>query len=112
MANVKKAKADMKAGRYIIIPRDQNTYNEKFAVVNGRKLPFEVPVMLKENDVKAVEHQKEPFQVDNQMTIYDVMDKFQVDQSKAAEIVQAQATHPEIGGKTIKWRSKYILQAV
>ena len=29
----------------------------------------------------------------------------------AAKIVAAQAQHKEIGGKTIKWRSKYILQA-
>ena len=112
MANIKKASADKKPGRYIIIPRDQNTYKEKFAVAGTRKLPFEVPVTLRPQDVAALEHQKEPFQVDIEMTIYDVMDKYQVDQKKAAQIMSAQSQHPEIGGKTIKWRSKYILQSV
>jgi len=112
MANIKKASNDKKPGKYMIIPRDQNTYNEKFAVANGKKLPFETPITLSTADVKALEHQREPFQVDNQLTVMDAMDKYQVDQKKAAQIVQAQAQHPEIGGKTIKWRNKYIIQAV
>jgi hypothetical protein len=109
MANIKKNKS--RAGVYMIIPRDQSTYEEKFAVANMRKLPFETPVTLSDADVKVLEHQKEAFQTDNKMTVYEVMDKYQVDQKKAAQIVQAQAQHPEIGGKTIRWRSKYILQS-
>jgi len=111
MANVKKAKEDTKAGRYMIIPRDDKTYKEKFAVCNMRKLPFETPVTLSSNDVAALENQKVPIQLDNELTVYEAMDKYQVDQKKAAQIVQAQAKHPEIGGKVIKWKSKYILQA-
>jgi hypothetical protein len=112
MANVKKSDTDKKAGKYIIIPRDQNTYDEKFAIANMRRLPFETPVTLSHQDVLALENQKEPFQMDNKMTVYEAMEKYQVNQKKAAEIVQAQSKHPEIGGKIIKWRSKYILQAV
>jgi hypothetical protein len=112
MANVKKNDKDIKPAKYIIIPRDQNTYNEKFAIANMKKLPFETPVTLTMNDVKALENQKEAFQSDNTMSIYEIMEKYQVDQKKAAEIAKAQSVHPEIGGKTIKWRSKYILKAV
>ena len=112
MANVKKSATDKKSGKYIIIPRNQDTYEEKFAVANMRRLPFETPVTLSEADVKALENQKEPFQTDNKLTVYEAMDKYQVDQKKAAQIVQAQAQHPDIGGKTIKWRPKYLLQAV
>ena len=110
MANVKKAMSDMKAQRYMIIPRNQDTYEEKYAIANGRKVPFETPITLSGKEVAALEHQKEAFQVDNILTVYDVMEKFQCDQSAAAKIVAAQSQHKEIGGKTIKWRSKYILQ--
>jgi hypothetical protein len=111
MANIKKSDKDIKPSKYMIIPRNQATYEEKFAVVNGRKLPFETPVMLSVNDVKAIERQKEPFQVDSNLTVYEAMEKYQVDQKKAAQIVQAQSKVKDMG-KTIKWRSKYILQSM
>jgi len=112
MANVKKADGDKRDGKYMIIPRSQTTYEEVFAVTNGKKFPFEIPVPLTHQDVLTLEGQKEPFQVDNVLTVPDAMEKFQCDQKKASEIVAAQSTHKEIGGKTIKWRAKYILQSV
>ncbi len=111
MANIKKADADKKNAKYMIIPRSQKTYEERYAIANGKKLPFEVPLVLSQKDVKTLEGQKEPFQVDNIMTVPDAMEKFQCDQKQASEIVAAQSTHKEIGGTTIKWRAKYILQA-
>ena len=111
MANVKKAEADKKLQQYMIIPRSQSTYEERFAIANGKRLPFEVPLRLSQKDVDTLQGQKEPFQVDNIMTVPDAMEKFSCDQQKASEIVAAQSTHKEIGGKTIKWRAKYILQA-
>jgi len=112
MANIKKASADKRERTtYMVIPRNQDTYDEKFAIANGRKIPFEVPVSLTQREVDALKHQKEAFQVDNQLTVYDAMDKYQCDQAAAAKIVAAQAQHKEIGGKTIKWRAKYILQS-
>jgi hypothetical protein len=110
MANInKKVK---KEGKFVIIPRDQNTYKERFAVCNGKKLPFETPVVLSANDVAVLERQREPFQVDAQETVYSVMDKYQVDQKKAAQILQAQAQSNQGAGKKMTWRKKYILQAV
>jgi len=110
MANVKK-NAD-KSGKYVIIPRNEETYKEGFAVANRRRLPFETPVTLSKQDVDALENQKEPVKTTNRLTVYEVMEKYQVDQKKASQIVQAQAQHPDIGGTTIKWRPKFILQAV
>jgi len=112
MANIKKSGNDTKPQKYIIIPRNQDTYEEKFAIVNGRKLPFETPVSLRKNDVVALEQQKEPFQTTETMTVYEAMEKFSIDQAKASEIIKASAQHPEMSGSTIKWRSKYLLQAV
>ncbi len=112
MANIKTSDSKTKSRKFIILPRDQETYNEKFAIANGRQLPFETPVTLRPDDVKAIENQKEPFQTSDQMTVYEAMEKFSVDQTKATEIVQAAAKHPEMTGAQIKWRPKYILQAV
>ena len=111
MANIKKSEGDTKAQVYIIIPRNQDTYEEKFAVCGAKKYPFEIPVHLTREQVVILERQKQPFQVDNQLTVHEAMDKYQCTQAQAAKIVSAQSTHKEIGGKTIKWRSKYILQS-
>ena len=112
MANIKTSKTDTKPQRYIILPRNQDTYEEKFAIANGRKLPFETPVSLRPNDIKALEQQKEPFQTTDTMTVYEAMEKFSVDQAKASEIIKASASHPEMNNSSIKWRNKYLLQAV
>jgi len=112
MANTVKAEKDKKPQKYIILPRNESTYEEKFAIANGRRLPFETPVVLRPNDVEAIEQQKEPFQTTDTMTVYEAMEKYSVTQEKAAEIVKAQQVHPEMAGSSIKWRSKYLLQAV
>lgn len=112
MANTKKSATDTKPQKYIILPRNQETYDEKFAIANGRRLPFETPVELSRRDVEALENQKEPFQTTNDMTVYEAMEKFSVNQAKAAEIVKAAQLHPEMKDSVIKWRSKYLLQAV
>ena len=112
MANIKKSEQDIKPQTYMVLPRNQETYEEKFAIANGRRLPFETPVTLRPNDILALEQQKEPFQTSDTMTVYEAMEKFSVDHGKAAEIIKAQQHHPEMNKSSIKWRSKYILQAV
>jgi hypothetical protein len=109
MANIKKNATQ--AGKYIVIPRSQQTYEEKFAVANNKKIPFETPVVLTDNDVKALERQKEPLKRDSHATVYEIMDKYRVDQKKAAKILQAQQSSGEMGTR-IAWSKKYILQAV
>ena len=109
MANIKKGAT--KAGKYIVIPRSNETYQEKYAVANGKKIPFETPVMLSDNDVRALENQKEPMKANSNMTVYEVMDKYQVDQKKATQILRAQASEGNMGTR-IAWKAKYIVQAV
>ncbi len=112
MANIKKSDTDTKPGRYMIIPRNQDTYEEKFAIANGKKLPFETPLTLSRQDVQTLEKQKEPFKSDSKMTVLDIMDKYSVPQDKAVKIMQAQTKHPELNSSSIKWRSKYIVQSL
>lgn len=117
MAETKKAAAaktadKLKRAQYLVIPRNQDTYNEKYAIANGKKCPFEVPVTLTGEQVEALKHQKEPFQTEESMTIYDVMEKFSVDQEKAAQIMKAQSVHKELNNSSIKWRNKYLVQAI
>ena len=111
MANIKKNDKDKKQVRKVmVIPRDNKTYEEKYAIANGKKIPFEIPITLNEKDIKAIEHQKEAHQVDNIMTVPDVMNKYSCTQAEAVKIVEAQSHHKEIGGKKIVWRPKYMVQ--
>ena len=112
MANIKLDKDPNKLIKCLVIPRNQETYNEKFAVANGRRLPFEVPVMIKREDIDVLEHQKEPFKADSTMSVFDIMEKHSVPQDKAIQIMDAQRHHPELNESTIKWRPKYIVQTV
>lgn len=111
-AAIKTSGNDKKNSRYIILPRNQNTYEEMFAIANGKRLPFETPLTLSRQDVETLEKQKEPFKAESNMTVYDIMDKYAVNQEKAIKIMDAQKHHPELNESTIKWRQKYIVQPV
>jgi len=108
MANVKTSKSENKPRKVMVIPRSNEGYKEKFCIANGKRIPFENPVVLTPMDIKAIENQKEPIKVSGGETVYDIMDKLQVDQKKAAAIL-AQKQNEGLDQK-IAWKSKYIVQ--
>jgi len=109
MANIKTS--EKKSGRKVIIlPRSNDTYKEKFAFANGQRIPFETPVLLNDTQIKLLKQQREPIKGKNTDTVYDVMDRLQVDQKKAAQIL---AEKQRSGLDTsINWKQKYIVQEV
>jgi hypothetical protein len=110
LANIKTSESKNKARKAIVIPRTNDGYKEKFAIANGKRISFERPCMLTPDDVKALENQKEPIQVSGGETVYDIMQKLQVDQKKAAAILaNKQANNLN---NSISWKQKYIVQYV
>ena len=108
MANIKTSKSENKPRKIMVIPRNNEGYKEKFCVANGKRIPFETPVVVTPADVKAIENQKEPIKVSGKETVYDIMEKLQVDQKKAAAIL-AQKESDGMNSR-ISWKSKYIVQ--
>ena len=114
MANIKttrsKEKQETEARRVIVIPRSNETYKEKFAVANGAKIPFETPVVLTPAQIKVIEMQKEPIKESGNETVYQIMDRLQIDQKKAAQILQQKRAD---GMDTrMAWKQKYIVKEV
>jgi len=108
MANIKTSKSENKARKVMIIPRSNDTYKERFVFANGKKIAFETPVVLAPNDIKTIENQREAIKVSGNESVYDIMNKLQVDQKKAAAIL---ANKKEQGmTDRISWKSKYIVQ--
>ena len=110
MANIKTGKSANKNRKVIVIPRSNETYKEKYAVANGAKVPFETPVLLTPEQIRVIEMQKEPIKESGDETVYSIMDRLQVDQRKAAEILrQKQADGMN---SRISWKQKYIVKDV
>ncbi len=110
MANIKTSKKIDKGVRVVVIPRSNETYKEKFAIANGKRIRFETPTVISENDIRAIENQKEPIKVSGSETVYDIMEKLQVDQKKAAAVL-ANKRQNDMDSR-ISWKSKYIVQRV
>ena len=94
---------------YIIIPRSNETIKEQYAVAGTKRLPFNVPLRLSKKDVMLLRRQKEPIQVDKQINVHEIMDKFSIDQQKANKMAKLTEANPEMGGKSIQFVSKYIV---
>jgi hypothetical protein len=110
MANIKTSKSEHKPKKVIVIPRSNETYKERFAIANGKRAPFETPTVLSENDIRAIKNQKEPIKTTGSETVYDIMEKLQVDQKKAAAILANKRANDM--DSRISWKQKYIVQYV
>ena len=56
------AKKETKPRKIMIIPRSDDVMAERFAIANGKRLPFETPVTVSDDDIKALKNQKVPYQ--------------------------------------------------
>jgi len=95
-----------KAQKYVIIPRSNDALKEKFAIANGKRLPFDTPLVLNKNDVLALEHQKEAIQGDPEVNVYKIMEEMKIPQAEANKIAQARSSQTGMGS-TIQWVKKY-----
>ena len=91
-----------------VIPTSNDTYDEQFAIVNGLKVPFEVPVKLTERQIKILEAQKEPYSAKKKMNVFELMDKMKISQEKANALMRA--TDANEMGSEVKWRNKYVIK--
>lgn len=101
-----------KKQRYMIIARNTETIKEQVANANGKQIPFETPVFLTEKDVQTLERQKEPIQVEQSVSVHELMQKHACTVDKAQEMAKLIRENPDQGGKKITYVSKYILQRV
>ena len=103
--------------QYVIIARSQETMKEGFAVVNAggrmaRRIKFETPVYLTDTEVNAIKRQKDPVQIDKEISVYEIMEKYKIPQEKAGRLAQKIQQDPSMGGKSIDFVSKYIVTPI
>ena len=95
--------------KYIVIARSTETIKEQYAIAGTKKIPFDEPVFLSDRDIAALKRQKEPIQVEKQVSVREIMDKHRISQTKAQEMAKLIADNPDQGGKRITFVSKYIV---
>jgi hypothetical protein len=106
------ATKDNKPKKYIVIARSNETLKEQYAVAGVKKVPFDTPVVLTDREVASLERQREPIQVEKQISVHEIMEKHKVTQVKANEIAKMIAADPSQGGKKITFVKKYVIQRV
>ena len=101
-----------KAQQYVVIARSTETIKEKVAMAGKRAIPFETPVFLSGQELQSLRRQKEPIQVEKQVSVMEIMEKHRVSQAKANEMARLISENPDQGGKKITFVSKYIVSPV
>ena len=102
-------KTGTKPTMYLVIPRNNETLKEGFAVCGTKRVPFDSPVPLSDKDVESLKRQREPIQIEKQVSVREIMQKHQVDQNKANQMARMIQENPDQGGKSIEFVSKYIV---
>jgi len=106
------AKAKMENGKVKIIvkPATDNADREGFVKVNGKIIPFDVPVIVEPRDVTAIERMKEPRRVNGKTDPRAIMEQLRVSQEKANRIARLQ--EKENLNASVRYVNKYFVKVV
>ena len=102
------AKAKTDKVKIIVRPATDNAHKEGFVKVNGKVIPFEVPMIVTEMDARAIERIKEPRAVNKDLDPRAIMEQLKISQEKANRI----AREGDIKNSGIKYVQKYYVQRV
>ena len=107
------AKTKEKRIKVIVKPATDNAYKEGYAKANGKVIPFEVPVIVNENDIKVLERIKEPKRVDkNSIDIHKIMDDLQITQETANKVAKRSKEDGMTGRVDVRYVPKYFVKVV
>ncbi len=105
-----KAKSQDGKVKVIVKPATDNADREGFVKVNGKIIPFDIPVIVTENDVKAIERIKEPRRVNSKTDPRVIMEQLRISQEKANRIARLQ--EKENLNASVRYVNKYFVKVV
>jgi hypothetical protein len=102
-----------KAKKYIVYARSQEAMKEQFVKINAggmiaRPIPFETPVYLTDDEVKAIKRLREALQIEKRIDVRELMEAHQISQTKASEMAKLMESSPEARRK-FSWVPKFIV---
>jgi len=96
--------------RVIVNPATDNAHKEGFVKINGKIIPFGIPVLLDEQDILAIERIKEPKRIDNGVDVRQLMDQLQLPQEKVNQLLRENKDMQT--NSKVKYIRKYIVSKV
>ena len=97
--------------KIIVKPATDNAYKEKFAKANGKVIPFDVPIIVEQRDIRVLQSLKEPRKMEQKrVNVHNIMDQMQITQEKANKIARSNDRDMSTGG--IQFVPKYFVQIV
>ena len=74
--------------KVVVTPSTDNALKESFVKVNGKVIPFGVPMELTQDDINAIKRLKEPKRTGSQMTALELMEQLKIPQEKANKLLR------------------------
>ena len=94
--------------KYVVVPRTNEGYKEKFARSGARVIPFGIPIELTEKDVLQLENQKEAVKSTGMKNPYEIAREKGISIDKAMEMLEKMGETISSADEII-WRNKYDL---
>ena len=100
------AETKTKTKRYVVVPRTNEGYKEKFAKSGPRAIPFGVPVELTEKDLLQLNNQKEAVKSTGAKNPYEIAREKGITIDKAMDMLEKMGDTISSASE-ILWRNKY-----
>ena len=97
--------------KVIIKPATDNADREGYAKINGKVLPYDVPVTISERDLKTLERIKEPRVVNRRQDPRAIMEQLRISQEKANKIARM-SEKEGMGNTSMRMVNKYFVKVV
>jgi hypothetical protein len=113
MANIKKALSDNDKVKIIVEPATDNADREGFVKINGKVIPFGVPMIVNRKDVRAIKSIKEPKKKSSTgVDVKAIMEQLQITQEKANRVARNMEKDgiQNPNGVNIRWKNKYFVR--
>ena len=99
--------------KVIVTPVTDNAYKQGYAFVNGKVVPFDVPVILEDKDVKALERRKEPKKASGSaVDVHALMEQLKISQEKANRIARSGQAEGMDGKPKVRYVNMYNIRYV
>lgn len=97
--------------KIIVKPATDNAYRERFAKANGKVIPFDVPIIVEERDIRVLQRMKEPKKaIEERVDVHKIMNQMQISQEKANRI--ARTGERDMNNNGVSFVPKYFVQIV
>ena len=96
----------------VVSPATDNAHKEALLKINGKRIPFGIPIKVEERDIKTIERINEQKRSTNRsLNVHQIMEDMKISQEKANRVARL-SEKENIGNSQISYVPKYFVKII